>query len=325
MEQNTTELTPIKFNFFYLRFKPYNGLQSEYDSNTILKDVITFISNEKLKNRGYLIDRNYNRPNELPRELFMTNAVFMPRERRIRCSIALLRAGRVPQIKPEDNFELIPIEEMGGSIAEETNFFIDYSRKTAVVCVEYNYHGPRISDIEYYLRNIARYKLRLSKSTEVGMYMDSSIDKTLNNLKNVLNIDIKLQPKKIAEMDKDIVGQYFTGINSIGHNLKPNFIKLEAMFQSPGRNVISSSFNKEANSMVETLLKRFKSKPMNIDCFDNFVVRYEDKDGEEEVFNLLNGKKEIVKEIDFKKHRKKRHIYEIIENDFDEFMESLQS
>jgi hypothetical protein len=155
--------------------------------------------------------------------------------------------------------------------------------------------------------------------------MGSSIDKTLENLKNVLNIDIKLQPKKIAQMDKDIVGQYFTGLNSIGNNLKPNFLKLEAMFQSPGKNVTSAGLNNEANSMIKNILNRFKTKPTNIDCFENFVVKYEDKDGEEGVFNLLKEKKEIIKEVDLKKYRKKRQIYELIEKDFDEFMETLQS
>jgi hypothetical protein len=325
MDQPEITLTPIRFHFYYLLFKPYNDIQDDFNSNSILNQVITFISNEKLQNRGYLIDRNNNRENELPRELFMTGAVIMARERRIRCSIALLRSGRIPQIKPVNNFQLISLEEMGGSIAEETNFFIDYSRNVAVICVEYNYHGPRISDIEYYLRNIARYKLKLSKATEVGLYMGSSIDKTLENLKNVLNIDIKLQPKKIAQMDKDIVGQYFTGLNSIGNNLKPNFLKLEAMFQSPGKNVTSAGLNNEANSMIKNILNRFKTKPTNIDCFENFVVKYEDKDGEEGVFNLLKEKKEIIKEVDLKKYRKKRQIYELIEKDFDEFMETLQS
>jgi len=325
MDEPEITLTPIRFHFYSLLFKPYNDIQSDFNSNTILNQVITFISNEKLQNRGYLIDRNNNRENELPRELFMTSAVIMARERRIRCSIALLRSGRIPQIKPVDNFQLISLEDMGGSIAEETNFFIDYSRNTAVICVEYNYHGPRIPDIEFYLRNIARYKLKLSKATEVGLYMESSIDKTLESLKNVLNIDIKLQPKKIAQMDKDIVGQYFTGLNTIGNNLKPNFLKLEAMFQAPGKNVTSAGLNKEANSMIKTILNRFKTKPTNIDCFENFVVKYEDNNGEEGVFNLLKAKKEIIKEVDLKKCHKKRQIYELIEKDFDEFMENLQS
>jgi len=253
----------------------------------------------------------------------MTSAVFMPREKRIRCSMALVRSGRIPKIKPLDKFTLISLDQMGGSIAEETHFYLDYNKKIATICIEYNFNGPRMSDVEFYLRSIARYKLRLSKATEVGLYMNNSIDKTLKNLKNVLNMDIKIQPKKIAQMDKEMVGKYFLGLNTIGMNLKPSFIKLEAMYQAPGKNVTSTELHKEANAMVIYLMNIFKTKPVNIDCFENFVVRYEDKDGIEDVFNLLREKQELIKEVDFSEIKKKRDFYELIESDFDEFIKNL--
>jgi hypothetical protein len=309
----------IKFHFYSLKFTPYTHLAQEYNSDSILRDVITYLMNELHNGKGHLIDRNRNRPNEMPRELFMTNAVFMAKERRIRCSIALLRSGRVPKIKPVDEYKLVPITSLG-SIAEETHFYIDYSRDYGVICIEYNYHGPRISDVEYYLRNVARDVLKLSKTTEVNLYMSNTIDKTLASLKNVLNLDIKIQPIKLAQMDTDLVGKYFTGINSIGNSLKPKFIKLEAMFQSPGKTIESSEINKEANSMVMELIRKFKTRPFNIDCFENFVVRYEDKDGNQELFDLLNGKVELIKEIEIAALSTKRKWYQLIEEDFDEFM-----
>lgn len=317
----TENLTPITFNFYSLRFTPYKD--SKETSDTILNKVITYLTIEFTKGRGHLIDRHQGRDQEEPRELFMTSAIFMPKERRIRCSLALLRSGRIPMLKPADKFELVPLDKANGSIAEQTHFFIDYSKSYAVICAEFNYHGPRISDIEYYLRNVASNTLKLSKATEVTVFMDTSIDKTLADLKNVLNMDIKIQPQKISQLDTDLVGQYFTGINTLGQRLRPKFIKLEAMFQTPGKGVKSSELNKEANNMVSTLLRKFKTRPFNIDCFDNFVVKYEDKDGQEEVFNLLKGKKEIIKEIDMNTVKSARQYYELIEQDFNEFIESL--
>jgi hypothetical protein len=52
-------------------------------------------------------------------------------------------------------------------------------------------------------------------------------------------------------------------------------------------------------------------------------VKYEDKDGKEEVFNLLKGKKELIKYIDGK-ITNTRQWYELIEADFDEFIQTLQ-
>lgn len=309
----------VKFHFYSLRFTPYIELVNEHNSDSILRGVITYLTNELHKGKGHLIDRNRNREEEGPRELFLTSAVFMPKERRIRCSLALLRSGRVPKIKPVDQYILIPISSLG-SIAEETHFYIDYSRNYGVICIEYNYYGPRISDVEYYFRNVARDVLKLSKTTEVNLYMSNTIDKTLSSLKNVLNIDIKIQPRKLAHMDTELVGQYFTGLNSIGNTLKPKYIKLEALYQTPGKGIESSELNKEANSMVLNLIRKFKTRPFNIDVFENFVVKYEDKEGNQEVFDLLKGKAEIIKEVDMETIKTKRNWYELIEKDFDEFM-----
>ncbi|MBD1398355.1 hypothetical protein H9Q13_14380 [Pontibacter sp. JH31] len=319
MEQSKN-LTPIKFHFYSLGFTPFKG--SNEDHNSILKDVITYISVQKHAGKGHLIDRNQNRPQEERRELFMTSAIIMHRERRIRCSIALLRPGRVPKLKPVDDYKLVPLSSIG-TVAEETHFFIDFSRNKSVICVEYNHHGPRISDIEYYLRNVSYQTLRKSKATEVEMFMETSIDDTLRNLKNVLNMDIKIQPKNFVQMDKTLVGKYFTGLNNLGNLVHPKFLKLEALFQTPGRAYTSSEINNEGNKMFLDLLNAFKTRPYNIDCFDNFVVKYEDVEGKEEVFNLLKGKKEVLKEVNLKSIKSSRQWYELIHEEFNEFMSDL--
>jgi hypothetical protein len=317
-----SNLTPIRFHFYSLKFTPYKENSGEHSSSSILRDIITYLSQQIQAGNGHLIDKNQERQQEERREIFLTSAVFMPKERRIRCSIALLRAGRRPKLKPLDKFKLIPLSNMG-TIAEETHFFIDYSKNYGVICLEYNYHGPRISDIEYYFRNVGRDTLKIAKATDVNMFMDTSIDDTLENLRNVLNMEIKIQPKNFAQLDTRLIGSYFTGMNNLGNLLKPKFLKIETLFQTPGKSVTSSQLNKEANNMVMDLLRTFRGRPFNIDAFDNFVVKYEDKEGKEEVFNLLKGKKEIIKEIDLSTIQKKREWYEIIEKEFDEFINNL--
>lgn len=283
---------------------------------------MTFLSKELLQHKGYLVDRLEKRSGGDTRELFLSSVVFLAKEQRIRCSIALLRKGRAPKLKPADKFLLIPISELG-TPAEETHFYIDYSKSYAVLCVEFNFFGPRASDIEFYLRNVAHDKLRLASATQLELYMDAPIAETLKQLKNVLNFEVKMRPQRITQLDKDLVGSYFTGITTLAQRVKPKFIKLEASFQNPGGAVQSTELNKEGTGMVKILLERFLKSPYNIDCFDGFTVKYESTDGTEEVFNLLKGKKEIVKEIDLKKIKKKREFYDLIKEDFDQFMDTL--
>lgn len=316
-------LTEVKYHFFSLKFTPLNSVRDEMNSNDIMRKVITYISN-KLHNekQGHLIDRHETRQHSR-RELFMNRAVFLPREKRIRCSMALLRSGREPFIKPKEEFKLIPISEALGSIAEETHFFIDYSKSYTVICCEYNHYGPRLSDIEYYFRNVAHKALRISKATEVNTYMNAPIDETLAKLKNVLNLEIKVQPKNLQNLDSDIQSRYFSGMNNISNVLQPKFIRIETYFQTPGKGINSRELNVPANKMVTEMLTRFRGRSFNIDAFDAFLFKYEDKDGNEEIFNLLSGKKEIILNVDLKKITRSKDWYALIINDFNTFMETL--
>lgn len=319
--QNEKDLSPLKFHFFKINFSPYKDVQNKKSQN-ILSDVITFLSQEQLKGKGLLVDKHEGRQKDARRPLFVTSVYFMLKEKRIVGSIALLRTGKIPLLKPAEKFTLIPLDTSMGEVAEQTHFFIDYSTDETVLCVEYNHEGPRFSDIEFYFRIVARDKLKLAKATEIEMFMDISIDKVLSELRNVLNLDVKLQPQKLAQLDNGLKGQYFSGISTLGNLVNPKFIKLEAMFQTQGRQYASSEINRNANNMVKSFLQLFKEKPTNMDVFDNFVIKYEGKDGQEDVFNLVKGKKEIVKYADVRQ-LKGRQWYELIEEDLTEFVQSL--
>ncbi len=319
VEDIDPNLIPTKFHFYKLKFIPYAN--SGETSHTILHKVITFLNQEQQAGRGILIDRHDGRRNDLARPLFVTQAVFMFKEKRMRLSMALLRTGKIPMLKPLEQFRLIPLDTSHGEIAEVTNFFIDHSSPTIVMCVEFNGNGPRFSDIEYYFRIVARDKLAVAKGVELEMFMDTSIEKTLAEFKNVLNIEVKVQPKNLNQIETQLTGQYFTGITNLGQHVKPKFVKLEVMFQTPGKQTVG--INKEGNTMFRSLLTSFKQKKSSVDAFEHFVVKYEDKDGKEEIFNLLKGKKEITKYIDVK-NPSTRKIYELIDDEFTLFVNTLQ-
>ncbi|MDM8172911.1 hypothetical protein QT327_00885 [Olivibacter sp. 47] len=319
-EKENENLIPIRFHFYSIKFTPFKE-SSDLKSNDILFKVITYVSQQLQNGNGYLVDRYNNRKGTERREIFMNNAIIMLKEKRMRCSMALLRGGKQPMLKPADSFNLVPLDKANGSIVEQTHFFIDYSVTPAIICLEFNNNGPRISDIEYYFRNVSN-KERLAKATEATIFMDNTIDKTLASLHNVLNFEMKLQPQKVAQMDNDLKG-YISGISTMGNKLKPKFIKVEALFQSPGSKVKSVELNKDANNMILNFLRKFKGRPFNIDCFEHFEVKYEDKEGVENLFSLLKGKREVVKDIDLQAIRKTSEWYEIIKDDFDQFIQDL--
>ncbi|MDR6516662.1 hypothetical protein [Chryseobacterium camelliae] len=319
---NVENLTEVRYQFFTIKFTPLNGVNKT--SKDIVYGVMNYIFNKKLnENKGHLIDRHEGRNNSR-RELFMNSSYIIARDQRIRCSLALLRNGKVPLIKPKEEYKLIPItDSILGSIAEETHFFIDYSKNQVIICCEYNHYGPRITDIEYYFRNVAHKVLRESKKTEVTAFIDAPIDETLSKLKNVLNINMKIDPKEIDRMAPDVYNKYFSGMKNLSKIFDPKFLRVEAYFQSPGGAIKSDALNSNANNMMRDLLRKLKGNQIDFDAFQSFQFKYEDKDGNEELFNLLTGKKEIILEVDMNIINSSRKWYDLIKPELDNFIASL--
>ncbi|WP_425075949.1 hypothetical protein [Psychroserpens sp. S379A] len=289
-----------------------------------MRQIVNYVGNMKSEGKGLLIDRFENRSKGVSRQMFMNRVVHIPKDKRIRCSIALLRDGIKPKFKPEGQFTLEPLSSIKkGTIAEETHFFIDYSLNAPLMCVQFHYQGARFSDIEYYLRQIAK-ELKIATATRLQMIMDVPLDDTIENLKNVLKFDIKVQPKNFSKMDTVLIGQYYSQMNQLGNELKPETLKLEASFYTPGKTVRSNELNKHANNWILDMLKTFRGRAFHIDLFDNFVVEYEDKQGLDQIFNLLKGKKEIIKEIEIDTIKRSMDWYELIKDDFDEFVREYE-
>ena len=321
------KITPkvIRFNFYSLTFSSRKSVKESLSSNDIMRSVMNYIENQmRNEGQGVVIDKHRNQKQANPRELFIYRIRRKPKERRILCSLAMFRSGRKPLLKPHGEFKLIPINDTNSSLVEETNFYIDFSGSNAILCVEFNNYGPRHSDIEYYFRQIADKQLKLASKTTLTLFMEDDLDDTIKNLKNVLNLHIKMSPKSIINMDKDLVGSYFTGLNNFQNFVKPKFLRIEAYYQTRGKVFNSNEINSNATSMVKKLLQRFKSAPYNKDCFQHFEVLYNDENGEPETFTLLKGKKEIVlEEIDPNTNNKQ--LYELIEPEFDEFLNEIRN
>ena len=247
----------------------------------------------------------------------------VPHEDRFRCSMALLRKGKQPKLKPTDKFKLLPISDLDGDIVEETHFFIDFSTSKCIICSEFNDRGPRISDLIFYLRNVAGPStLRIAKSTVSTAFFNNTLEETLNNMRNVLHMDVKFKPSSLAQMDSDVRKNYYSAMENIGKMLKPKFFRVETYFQIPGSNV-PIDINNEANNWFRDMLRIFKQRKRNQKLFENFEVRYEDKAGIEQTFNLLKNRVSITIEVESKKDLKNKEMYKLIAPDLGEFVASL--
>ena len=268
-----------------------------------------------------MFDRHANRKDELPRELFMYRIKFRPQEERVVCSLALLRKGAIPKLKLKGDLSLIPLSDITeADVAEETRFVIDYSQHSPIVCIQFNHHGPRVSDVEYYLRQISQHRLKESKKTTVNLQMDNNLDDTIQNFRNVLKFDIKFDPRSLEYLDSTLGNNYFSTMKTFGNKIKPKHLKVEAFFQTPGQKTNSTQLNTQGNKMFSDILSSFKSRPFNIDCFEHFEVKYEDNEGLEQTFNLLKQKSEILINLSLDGYKSTPKLYDEIQPELDKYL-----
>ncbi|MFD2902530.1 hypothetical protein [Sphingobacterium anhuiense] len=312
-------LEPIKFNFYKLDILPLKE-NGDLRAKDLLDKIISVCSPNKNGNKGYLIDRFESRIGVDRRELFINYITYNHLQKRYKGSICLLRRGKTPMVKPLESYSLIPLESLNlGSLAETTHFFIDVSSTKIILCFEYNYYGPRISDLEYYFRNIGKDNLGITKKTSITFFLDRPFEEVLDNIKELNSFDIKIEPKKIAQIEKKIVNSYFTSLNSIGSLFSPKYLSFKAYYQTPGASIRTDS--SKAKSMVEKLIKSFRSGHTDLESFDSFTIEFINQNDEPDKLNLIKNQKSFTIEVNMDEIRSHNDWYILIENEFNKFIE----
>lgn len=298
----TDSKAKVKFNFFDFLFTPYKDEESNTSSSKILNECIKKINDEKTqKQKAIVINRFEGRKDESQRNLFVSSCVFFPKEKRHKCQIALIREDKIPTLFNKSTYSLTPFDQLGAhAIAETTNFYIDMSGYVPVVCCEFNSFGPRISDIEYYFRQISSLNmLKISRGCRASIHMKLPIGDVLNSITDVLKFEIKSRPNRLSYLYQGINDPFILNINALANTINPKQIKIDAFFRERGKGT-SSKKNTQALGFVKKLLNAVKNNDAIVDDIDDFYLEFERNDGSEDVFNLIKGKEEIVVDCSYK-------------------------
>jgi len=60
---NSVKLRDVTFNFLKLKFKPLATVSKDHDSNSILKEIVSYLNNQRTNGLAHLIDRNARNDN----------------------------------------------------------------------------------------------------------------------------------------------------------------------------------------------------------------------------------------------------------------------
>ena len=315
----------VIFHFFDLHFTPYRGNEGS-TSSQILKQCLQRI-NDEMTNEGkaIVIDRHEGRKDEIPRNIFIRSAAYSHKEKKYKCRIALIRDNKIPVLVSKLNYSFTPLDQLQDkALVETTNFYIDVEGDTPVVCCEFNNYGPRVSDIEYYLRYISsRRMLHISKACKASIHMKSPVKEVLDSITDVLRFNIKARPNNLKYLYQEMEESFIGNMKALANSVEPRSIRVNAFFREMGSKKEKYKNNK-AVAFIKRTLKAFIDNSEIIDDFDDFSLEFEKKDGSEEVFNLIKGKHEIEIECSYRSagNLNTKELYEKANIEFDEYIQS---
>jgi len=315
----------ITFNFYSVLFKPRKQ-HSTLNSVEILKQVLHYVTPVNLDHKVHLVDRHKNRENSNPRHLFIDSVSFDHVERRFKCRMGVIREGKTPMLKPYDTYQLVSLDEMRktyGELVEVTHFYIDISKNKPYLCCEYNFYGPRYSDIEFYFRNVAHTILELAKETKLEIHLDVSLDKLLDDLKDVLSFELKMEPSSLEMIEPAIKNKYFTGLSSFGRLLRTRAISIKAFFDvTEGEKLLKT--DTEGTNLIKRLLRSIRNEDTEIGAFKNFLLEYTTEQSDDiQTINLIKNQKGFEIKIATSALSSNRRWYELVKPGIDNFINGL--
>lgn len=320
----------VRFHFFDFIFTPHKGNESIEDSNRILKECIQKINDERTqKQKAIVIDRHEGRKDVESRNIFISSAAYLAKEKKYKCRIARIRDNKIPTLVNKTTYSLTSFDELGeNSIAETTNFYIDMNGSVPVVCCEFYGDGPRISDIEYYFRYISSNKmLYISKACKAQIHMKLPVNEVLNSISDVLKFRIKARPNRLSYLYQEIGDPFITNMNALANTVKPNSIRIDAFFRERGTSDSKTTKNTQAVSLIKRVLNAVKNDNEVIEDFEDFYLEFEKEDGTDAIFNLVRGKQEIIVKCAYKSpgNLDTRELYDKTSVMFDEYLDSRKN
>lgn len=290
MDQNSNQNANgvmFEFNYADLILEPYTGTKST--SAKLLKEVIQKCNERDFPPANKLIDRHRNRSNAERRRLVLISAPMEREGKRCFGRMALIK-NKAPFLWKKGTDFVMDIEkEENQEFLEITNFSIDFTSKNDVpiIMVEFNHAGPRISDLEYFFRQIAK-QYRIAKSIRYIPHLNVLYGDLSSKISNVFKINVKVNNGLLAQRTDR---KWLQNLRNIKTETGFKEIAMELFFSrakdESGKKIKNILGLEYARDMIDWLRKDRN----NIDLIEDLKMEYQVDDKEEpEFLDFLKNK-----------------------------------
>lgn len=272
----TNHYKQFEFNYASFSMRPYSG--REGDSSRLLKDIVLKLRDKDFPNDKRVIDRYANRNTSPRRKLVIISNHYEDGGKRSFGKLALIKnkapliwstGDIVEEIEKEENKEFI----------EVTNYVIHFSDTSEpVVMIEYNHEGPRLSDFEFYIRQIAK-DFKIAKNITYSLHLNTNYNELDQDLSNVFGITVKVN--SVTSTDNS---NWLNGLKFLNSEAGYKDVRLEFFYNRSKDREGKYLKNTRGLSFAKKIIGWLKKDNNNIDCLDDLKMTYQVN--EEEVIEL---------------------------------------
>lgn len=272
----------FEFNYADLQLTPYTG--SAENSTQLLKKIINYLNSSEFPPDKKIIDRNKNQTGSISRELVMISNRFS--ERGVRCfgKIALIK-NKAPMLWREGEDVVVSINRPENQkFIEVTHYLIHFDPNgTPIISIEFNNEGPRLSDIQFYLRQIGK-ESGIAKFFQSNLHLKIEYDQLDRQMRNIFSVNVKVKSAftnrlNWLKMLKDMNDE--TGYKDI--RIEFGFKRKRGLNGKYEHNTLGTDF---ARSLINWL----KNKDTNIDYIDDLKMTYQSENDEVLSLDFIKNK-----------------------------------
>jgi hypothetical protein len=307
-----------KFEFNYASFllKPYK--QFPGNSSTLLRNIIKKLNDPDFKGEERIVNRNENKKNSLDRKLVVISPHFEPRATMCFGKIALIK-NKAPKIwGGADLIEEIEKPENKNFI-EVTNYVIYFEEKgDPIIMHEFNSEGPRLSDIEFYLRQIAA-KFKIAKAIKPILHIKTDYEQLGKSLRNIFSITVKVKSAFLKN------NEWLLALQNLNDSAGYRDVRLEFFYKRIKDPNGKYTRNIKGTEFARNILSFLKKNRNNIKYLDDLKMSYQ-VDDTEDIINLDFLKERVssivyIPLVDGKSYNSK-DFKTIVVNEFNHYLET---
>ncbi|PCI97459.1 MAG: hypothetical protein COB15_07800 [Flavobacteriales bacterium] len=271
------KFTSLEFQYATFRLQPYvNNIKS---SSKLLKDVIQKLNDKDFPSESRLIDRLKGQKGNRQRRLVHISSPFEKMGKRCFGRIALIK-NKAPMIwGGKDVIEKIE-KGIDKQFIEMTNYVIHFNDDgEPIVMVEFNSAGPRLSDIEYFFRQVA-FEYNIATGIKSTYHLSTNYKDLDKNIVNIFNVVVKVGSNNLVNANDT---NWHGPLKNLNDETGYRDVRME-LFYGRKKDLFGKYLkNIQGLKFGRDIITWLKNKPENIEYVEDLKMTYQTNEDEEPI------------------------------------------